>query len=671
MIRSSPALLAFVLGCASNPPAPPPPAAPAAAEPARPTESRRPAVESPAAGPPIDARPTELSAEQKTRAAARAPLVTALLDAFTSDSPTFSRDGTKVLFHSDRAGSPQLYLGEVAKPGEPPIAIAHGPERADFAEFTRDGRSILFLRDQGADENFRIYKVGLDGKDETNLTPGPSLHRDPFFEARHRPGIIVYTQHDPKSPKSELVVQPLTGTPQVVYTDPAPASSTETTPDGRRALLLRWNSSSDLVLLEVDLGTGKPRRLFPSEGTKVTINDARYSADGKRIFVSADDGAEGQYLYALDAGTGGIEAQYKQDDPASAFVSSIQVSPRGDRLAISVNAGNHTEIRILDARTLALRTKVKTPLGWIETTRYSDDGARFGLTVSTPAAPADLFSVDARAETVTPLRKDLRAGLEAMPSLTTRIDSVKAFDGLTIPVNTYLPPAAGKKLPVIVSFHGGPSWSYQVRWSVSSRFFTQLGYAYLEPNVRGSTGFGRSYEMADDREKRADWLKDLETVNAWVRTQPWADPQRIVIVGGSYGGYTVLMALTRQPTLWRTGVDLFGVADLFTFLKSTDQAIRAGFVQEFGDLDQDKELLERFSPMRDVNRIVAPLFVYAGANDPRVPRSESDLIVRALRTRNVPVEYMVAENEGHSLDRRENRIEYFTRVARFLEEQLR
>jgi len=129
--------------------------------------------------------------------------------------------------------------------------------------------------------------------------------------------------------------------------------------------------------------------------------------------------------------------------------------------------------------------------------------------------------------------------------------------------------------------------------------------------------------------------------------------------------------LTRQPTLWRIGVDLYGLADLFTFLKSTDQAIRAALVQEFGDLDQDKELLERFSPMRDVNRIVAPLFVYAGANDPRVPRSESDLIVGVLRARSVPVEYMVAENEGHSLERRENRIEYFTRVARFLEEQLK
>ena len=658
MINARSALLALVLGCASNPPA----------RPAEPTAVGTGAAATAAAG----AKPSELTQEQKMRAGARAPLAIALIDAYTNRTPVFSPDGRKVLFQSNREGSPQLYLGEADKPGAAPGTLSHGPERADYADFTRDGKSVLFLRDQGADENFRIYRVGLDGKGETSLTPGPSLHRDPFFEPRGKPGTIVYTQRDPKSPRTEVVVQPLDGAPRVVYTDPGPAFLTESTPDGSRALLPRFIAASEVVLFEVALDSGAARRIFPPEGKKVTINDARYSADGKRAFVAADDGAEGQYVYALDPATGAVTARYRQDDPASAFVSTLQVSPRGDQIAIAVNAGNHTEIRILDAKTLALRTKVKAPLGWMDTTRYSDDGTRFGLSVSTPEKPADVFSVDAATGAVTPLRNDARAGLGSISPLATSIETVKAFDGLTIPINTYLPAGAGgKKLPVIVSFHGGPAWSYQVRWSVSSRFFTQLGYAYLEPNVRGSTGFGRAYEMADDREKRADWLKDVETVNAWVKAQPWADPQRVVVMGGSYGGYTVLMALTRQPTLWRAGVDMVGVANLFTFLQSTDQTIRAIFVQEFGDLEKDRDLLERFSPMRDVNRIVAPLFVYAGANDPRVPRAESDQIVRALRSRNVPVEYMVAENEGHSLDRRENQIEYYTRVARFLEEQLR
>jgi dipeptidyl aminopeptidase/acylaminoacyl peptidase len=177
--------------------------------------------------------------------------------------------------------------------------------------------------------------------------------------------------------------------------------------------------------------------------------------------------------------------------------------------------------------------------------------------------------------------------------------------------------------------------------------------------------------MADNREKRGDALRDVETVNAWVKAQSWCDASRVVVFGGSYGGYITLMAVTRQPTLWRTGVDLVGVANLKTFLRSTDQAIRAGFVDEFGDLDKDSALLEQYTPSRDYERVVTPLFVYAGQNDPRVPRSESDQIVTALRKRNVPVEYMVAENEGHSLDRRENTVEFLTRVTRFLGDQMK
>lgn len=249
-----------------------------------------------------------------------------------------------------------------------------------------------------------------------------------------------------------------------------------------------------------------------------------------------------------------------------------------------------------------------------------------------------------------------------------------AFDGLSLPLIEYLPGgarASGKKLPVVVEFHGGPAGSSSVSWDVFARFFVSLGYAYLQPNVRGSTGYGRAYEMADNREKRADWLKDLESVNAWVRAQPWVDPDRVIVMGGSYGGYSVLMALTRQPNAWRAGVDYVGIANLLTFLRSTDQAIRVRFVDEFGDLDRDRALLEQFSPLRDVEKIASPLYVYAGQNDPRVPREESDQVVRALRARGVPVEYQVAANEGHSIDHVENRIEFLTRVARFLDDNVK
>jgi dipeptidyl aminopeptidase/acylaminoacyl peptidase len=266
----------------------------------------------------------------------------------------------------------------------------------------------------------------------------------------------------------------------------------------------------------------------------------------------------------------------------------------------------------------------------------------------------------------------VRPGLKEAVVVDAIVDKVQAFDSLLIPVHAYLPKQrAGKQLPVIVSVHGGPSSSSMAGWNPAGNFFASQGYAWVEPNIRGSTGFGRGYEMADNKEKRGDALKDLESVNAWVKAQPWADKDRVVIFGGSYGGYIVLMALTRQVPLWRAGVDLVGVSSLPTLMKNTSGVIRAVLTDEFGDLDTERDLLEAWSPLKDADKITAPLLVYQGQNDPRVPRSESDQIVRALRARKVPVEYMIAMNEGHSIDRRETRVELYARMARFLGDQLK
>ena len=269
--------------------------------------------------------------------------------------------------------------------------------------------------------------------------------------------------------------------------------------------------------------------------------------------------------------------------------------------------------------------------------------------VTSPNKPTDRFAIDVRTGAVEPLRADARPGLDALDPIEASIETVKAFDGLSLPVITYLPKeakAAGKRLPVIVEFHGGPSGSSAIGWDVFARFFTALGYAYLEPNVRGSTGYGRAFEMADNREKRADWLRDLESVNAWIKAQPWADPGRVIVMGGSYGGYTVLMALTRQPSLWRAGVDYVGIANLSTFLASTDQ--RSGPCSSMSSETSTGTRRSSKSSARsaDVDQISAPLYVYAGQNDPRVPREESDQVVLALRARGIPVEYQVAAERG-------------------------
>ena len=487
---------------------------------------------------------------------------------------------------------------------------------------------------------------------------------------------MVYSAASTAAKETPLFVQPIRGAstePKIVYTDPGSSLSADVNAAGTHALIIRWDSPSNHVLLDVELAKGTARRVYPAEGASAGVFAAMYSADGARILVATDEGAkEGSALLALDARSFAVKRKYALTDPGTGTIQSIVVSPKGDRIVTAIDLGHHTELRILDGKTLAVQRKVEAKLATLTPGAFTPDGKRFTLVESAPEVPPDVFVVDAATGAVSPLRKDARPGITELPPLAVAIETTRAFDGLTIPINVYLPKDApsGKKLPVIANFHGGPSNSSFIAWNYRARFYTSLGYAWVEPNIRGSTGFGRAFEMADNKDKRADAMKDLETVNAWIKAQPWADPDRVVIFGGSYGGYLVLMALSRQPKLWSAGIDLCGIANLHTFMQSTDKGIRAILSPEFGDPFGEVALLDQFSPLAKVDAIERPLFVYQGQNDPRVRRSESDQIAASLRARGVPVEYMVAPNEGHSLERRDNRIEFLTRTVRFLGDHL-
>jgi dipeptidyl aminopeptidase/acylaminoacyl peptidase len=348
----------------------------------------------------------------------------------------------------------------------------------------------------------------------------------------------------------------------------------------------------------------------------------------------------------------------------------VHVSPAGDRVAITVAAGNHTEVRLLDARTLALQRTLATPLGLTWVRGFTADGKRLTMMESRPDLPPELFVADTASGAIAELRADDRPALASMRPITTSLVDVPAFDGLKIPTNLHLPAENRSKLPVIVLIHGGPSGSAFVRWNPDVRFFTALGYAVVEPNIRGSSGFGPAYMRADDKEKRGDALRDVESVNRWARAQPWCDPDRLVIMGQSYGGYMTLLALSRLPALWRAGVELSGMSDLRTMEKLEDQAIRVFDETEFGVLGKEDDLLFEWSPLKYVDAITAPVFVYQGKNDAITPQNEADQIVKALRRRKVPVEYMLLADEGHGIVRTQNRAIFLARASRFLEEHV-
>jgi dipeptidyl aminopeptidase/acylaminoacyl peptidase len=665
-LRIAAALLPIV-GCATQPPA----AAPAA----RAEAPRTPGTQENAPAHAASATPTERTSKEMARDRELEPRAAAVVDAFQNRIGTFggalTHDRQRVVFGSNRDGAPQLYLGDVKSPSAPPRRLTEG-ERVQTAALSRDEKWILFTRDRGADENSHIYRVALDGNGLVDLTPGEGIRNDPPVLPLRHPELMIYGRRTVRSPASTIVVQPVSGGEgRAVYEDPAPLFVIDATPDASRALALRLVSASETILFDLDLAKGTPRRLWPAEGAREAIATAAYSADGRTVFVATDQGGEQSAVLALDAASGKAKARWIPD-PATAVPDALVASPAGDVVAVHVDAGNRNLIRVLDAGTLGEKVRPDIPLGTSEIGEITPDGRSLAFTLSTPDRPGDAYELDLRSGKVRALRADPRPGLSALTRVATTVTTIPAFDQKPIPVHTYLPKGwDGQRLPVIVEFHGGPSASSSVGWKPRAQFFLSQGYAWVEPNVRGSTGFGRAWEMADNREKRGDVLKDMASVHAWVKAQPWADPHRIVIFGGSYGGWVVLEGLTRQQGLWNAGIDLVGVADLRTLMRSTDRLIRAVLTDEFGDLEKDEPLLAEWSPLKDADKIAAPLFVYQGANDPRVPRSESDAIVTALRARSLPVEYMIAPNEGHSLDRRENQVEFYARTARFLEEHLK
>jgi dipeptidyl aminopeptidase/acylaminoacyl peptidase len=463
--------------------------------------------------------------------------------------------------------------------------------------------------------------------------------------------------------------------PRRVYGEAVPGFLLDVTPDAKQALWLRFLSFSESYVVLVDLQSGSGRVLHPTEEKKARVTAAAFAADGKRAFVSGDDAAGTRnVVIALDLTSGKEVARYVEKRPATGLLAGLCPSPRGDRLIATLTAGDHSELRALAPDTLAARAPIKLPVGSGSTgpcpQAFSPDGKRVLFSWSTPQAPSDLYALDTATSRVAPLLQQSRAGLATLPAIQTSVVQTRAFDGGRIPLLVYRPRGVSGKLPVIVSYHGGPAGVSTARWSAQIRFFTSLGYAYVEPNVRGSSGYGRAFEEGDNGRKRLDAFKDIEASARWVAAQPWADKDRLVVFGGSYGGYTTLIGLTRQPDIWRAGVNLFGVADVRTLLKTTTGVIRDLFKLEFGEIGKDDEFLASISPVIDADKIVDPLFVFAGANDPRVPRSESDMIVAAARKKGVPVEYMVKDNEGHSLARKENQLEFYARAARFLEKHL-
>jgi dipeptidyl aminopeptidase/acylaminoacyl peptidase len=406
----------------------------------------------------------------------------------------------------------------------------------------------------------------------------------------------------------------------------------------------------------VDVATGERTQVNPQD-ERIGYGAAAFDRTGNGVYIVHDHGTEFRHLYHHDLASGRM-TPISTDIPWD--VSSLALSPDRTRLAFVTNEGGRSALYLRDVRRNRAIAGPQLPVGLIGGLQCSHDGGRLGFTLNTTRTPSDVYVYDFSRRSLTRWTESEVGGLDTSTFPDAELVSFESFDGLEVPAWVYRPRGDGPH-PVIVQIHGGPE--AQSRPGFSSLFaywVNELGAAVVSPNVRGSSGYGRTYVDLDNWRKREDSVRDIGALLDWIAAQPDLDQDRVIVYGGSYGGYMVLASLVHYNDRLLGGVNIVGISNFVTFLENTEAYRRDLRRAEYGD-ERDPEMrahLEAISPLNNMHEVSRPLFVAQGLNDPRVPASESEQVVQAVRDNGGEVWYLLATDEGHGFARKVNR-DYF------------
>ncbi|MCI0393384.1 MAG: S9 family peptidase [Chloroflexi bacterium] len=591
--------------------------------------------------------------------------------------PVFSGDGRRLAFLSNITGLPQVWQVEgdrLASAGEPlpwPEQLSFAGDRvmgAWFSPAAGDGR-LLYARDVGGNEKAQLFLLSADGATETALTAGyeEAMHLFGEWSADGHSFLFAANRRDPML--FDLYLQPLDGPARLLWPNDQPGFlwHVALAPNGRRAAFVRAAASFQHDLFEIELNTGVVRPLSPA-GEEARYGPVRYLPGGRSLLVNTDKVSDFMVLAHLELNDLGLRPLASREWDIETFA----LSPDGRKLALVVNVDGVGELQALDLATgqqWAAPVLDGTPgvmSALLDRPVFAPDSRRLAFSFTSPTRTADVFIWDMAANQSWPVTRSSHGGLPRAAFAAPELVRYPTFDGRTIPAWFYRPAGQNGPAPAVIVVHGGPEGQSLAAFNFLIQYLAGHGYAVLAPNVRGSTGYGKAYSHLDDVERRMESVADLAHAAAWLQARPEIDGRRLAVYGGSYGGFMVLAALTTYPDLWAAGVCLVGISNFVTFLENTSSYRRAHREKEYGSLERDREFLAGISPIHQVDKITAPLMVIHGANDPRVPAGEAAQIVAALRQRDVPVEYLLFEDEGHGLVKLANKLVAYPAVVAFL-----
>ena len=579
---------------------------------------------------------------------------------------------------------PQIYrldnpMGELQQ-------LTEGAERVTSASYEpRDGRYIVFERAKGGDEADQIYRLDLATRQTTLLTNPDEAHSMAGW-LRHSSQLMVTSvpldrtaQGGTRASINTAVwlvdpAQPQTRRPLAELPGPGWYAG-GISDDERWAAFIRYLSANESQIWLVDVRDGSRRQVLPApqETIKATHFAGGFSTDGKRLFVVSDRAGEFRELMSLDLANGALT---RVTSHIAWDVSGGTASDDGRWLAAQVNNDGRDELHLFDAQSLKELPAPTLPAGGIGNMAFHRNAHQLAYSLNSPKGPSQLFVFDpASGRNVQWTRAYAPPGVDTSVFADQSIVRWKSFDGLTISGLLTKPPAqfTGKR-PVLIEIHGGPeaqaTMGFLGRWNY---FVQEMGIAIIEPNVRGSSGYGKTFLTLDNGVKREDSVKDIGALLDWIATQPELDASRVLVTGGSYGGYMTLATSVHYSDRIVGGIPVVGPSNFVSFLTNTESYRRDLRRAEYGD-ERDpamRAFLEKIAPLNNADKIRKPLFVVQGKNDPRVPYTESEQIVARVRANGLPVWYLRGENEGHGFARKENADFQFYATVKFIEWVLR
>jgi dipeptidyl aminopeptidase/acylaminoacyl peptidase len=548
------------------------------------------------------------------------------------------------------------------------------PERVSGASFQpTEGKYFVFSKDIGGNEFAQNYRYDLATGDVTRLTDGKSKNGRGAWSNRGDRMVYSSTRRTGKD-TDFYVIDPLKPESNRLLTE-NPGGGwgvLDWSPDDAKILAIEYVSINESYLWSIDATTGKKTLITPKGQTPtVSYGSAQFSRDGKGLYRVADRGSEFQHLAYLDLATR-QQTDLSRDIPWD--VEDFDLSHDGKYLAFTTNEDGASVLQVIDTATRKPIALPKLPVGLVFGVTWHRNSQDLGFTLNSAKSTSDVYSLNIKTQKIDRWTKSETGGLNTDRFTDAQVVRWQSFDQKTISGFLYRPAAkfTGKR-PVIIDIHGGPEGQSRPYFLGRMNYYlNELGTAIVFPNVRGSSGYGKTFLTLDNGILREDSVKDIGALLDWIKTQPDLDADRVLVTGGSYGGYMSLAVATKYSDRIRGAIDIVGISNFVTFLERTEDYRRDLRRVEYGD-ERDPKMrafLTQISPTTNAKDIKVPLFVIHGKNDPRVPLNEAEQMVKTVRGNGVPVWYLMAQDEGHGFSKKRNVDYQFYATVQFIQEYL-